>query len=70
MWWGISAVAYVILLIFGLLFIMGANARKTPPVPRRSRLKSGRVPAGLEIPVEEPDSGIFAGTSTRRTGTR
>jgi hypothetical protein len=64
MWWSISTVAYIILLIFGLLFVMGANARTTPPVSNRSRLKPERVAAGPDIAMEEADSGILAGCST------
>jgi hypothetical protein len=33
MWWVIAAVAYILLLILGLLFLRGATARVTPPVP-------------------------------------
>jgi hypothetical protein len=76
MGWGTFAVTYIVLLIFGLLFIMGANARKTPPVSRRSRLKPGGMAAQPEITVEDAGSGILVGrgasarSSTRRTGTR
>jgi len=32
MWFGIAVAAYLLLLLFGILFVKGASAKATPPV--------------------------------------
>ena len=72
MWWGVSAVAYIILLIFGLLFFKGASAKATPPVSDLPQPKTERTPAEPDIPVAAANSAILASryTHVRRTGPR
>jgi hypothetical protein len=51
MWLGISAVAYIILLMFGILFFKGASAKTTPPVSDLPRPKTERTTAEPDIAV-------------------
>jgi len=62
MWLGIGAIAYVIFMVFVLLFLKGASARKTPPVPDVPRVIPKPITAEPAIPILAANSDDFAGT--------
>ena len=50
MWLVIAVVAYIILLVFGLLFVRGASAKATPPASDAPHLKLRLNDSEADIP--------------------
>jgi hypothetical protein len=64
-WLGIVITAYLLLLLFGLLFVKGASAKATPPITDASQPETQRNVGAADIAAAAVNSEILPSRDAR-----